>query len=302
MGRKTFSNYLERVRKNGKRVKKAYKELHCISTTADIWSIQNRSYLGLKCFRELQFPKEYCAITKPLTVALDILQGEDNCYYGTLLPTLEVLMAKTLEKKEGLTVAMGLPDAIVQVKKDMVKGYLVAECHKVTPQPGPVQQPEGESIPPSGQEMQAEGEVPVQRAAAKKHTRKRKHVGQDVECRRRQLEEVQGALHGLLEGQEQARGPAGLSKPAARRRRLCPDELSLVASGILGSQDSRTPDHEDPEDHGESDFSEDTSQSSEPAPLDLSDGAVIARAAERAKLPPLTSSSGASVFDRGPRR
>ncbi|CAL8333160.1 unnamed protein product [Merluccius merluccius] len=139
--------------------------------------------------------------------------------------------------------------------------------------------------------MQAEGEVPVQRAAAKKHTHKCKHVGQDVECLRRQLEEVQGALHGLLEGQEQARGPAGLSKPAARRRRLCPDELSLVASGILGSQDSRTPDLEDPEDHGdcsELDFSKDTSQSSEPAPLDPSDGAVIARAAERAKFPPLT--------------
>lgn len=29
-----------------------------------------------------------------------------------------------------------------QAKKEMVKGYLVAECHKVTPQPGPVQQPE----------------------------------------------------------------------------------------------------------------------------------------------------------------
>ncbi|KAK0146323.1 hypothetical protein N1851_014370 [Merluccius polli] len=218
MGRKTFSNYLEReYAKMENELKKAYEELHYISTTADIWSIQNRSYLGwgdvfskkllvpcttrwnsfhdavariteiplndliticdrlgLKCFsdRELQFLKEYCAITKPLTVALDILQGEDNCYYGTLLPTLEVLMAKTLEKKEGLTVAMGLPDAIVQaiktrfaavlekmvaaaslpmfklrwckdqVKKDMVKGYLVAECHKVTPQPGPVQQPE----------------------------------------------------------------------------------------------------------------------------------------------------------------
>lgn len=82
----------------------------------DLTTICDR--LGLKCFsdRELQFLKEYCAITKPLTVALDILQGEDNCYYGTLLPTLEVLMAKTLEKKEGLTVAMGLPDAIVQVR------------------------------------------------------------------------------------------------------------------------------------------------------------------------------------------
>ena len=36
--------------------------------------------------------------------------------------------------------------------------------------------------------------------------------------------------------------------------------------------------------------------------MDPSDRAVIARVAERAKLPPLTSSSGASVFDRGPRR
>lgn len=33
---------------------------------------------------------------KPLTVALDTLQGEDNCYYGSLLPTLEILMSKTL--------------------------------------------------------------------------------------------------------------------------------------------------------------------------------------------------------------
>ena len=82
----------------------------------DLTTICDR--LGLKCFsdRELQFLKEYCSITKPLTTALDIVQGEDNCYYGTLLPTLEVLMAKTLEKKEGLTVAVGLPDAIVQVR------------------------------------------------------------------------------------------------------------------------------------------------------------------------------------------
>ncbi|KAK1895163.1 ATPase 5 plasma membrane-type, partial [Dissostichus eleginoides] len=51
---------------------------------------------------------------KPLTVALDILQGEENCYFGTLLPTLETLMSKTLEMKDSLTVATGLPEAIVQ--------------------------------------------------------------------------------------------------------------------------------------------------------------------------------------------
>ncbi|XP_073718934.1 uncharacterized protein [Misgurnus anguillicaudatus] len=110
---------------------------------------------------------------KPLTVALNILQGEENCYYGTLLPTIEVLMSKLLEVKEGLIIATGLPDAIVQAiktrfasvlesndailaavtlpmfklrwlrdqrKKEIVKGMLAAECHKLIPRPGPVQQ------------------------------------------------------------------------------------------------------------------------------------------------------------------
>ncbi|KAF7198979.1 putative LOC107373015-like protein, partial [Nothobranchius furzeri] len=141
--------------------------------TSDLNTISDR--LELKCFseKELQFLKEYCAVMKPLTVALDILQGEENCYFGTLLPTLEVLMSKTLEMKEGLAVAAGLPDAIAQAiqrrfasvlenedamlaavtlpmfklrwlkdqeKKEMVKGMLIKECHKLIPQPGPVQQ------------------------------------------------------------------------------------------------------------------------------------------------------------------
>uniref|UniRef100_A0A3Q4G166 HAT C-terminal dimerisation domain-containing protein n=1 Tax=Neolamprologus brichardi TaxID=32507 RepID=A0A3Q4G166_NEOBR len=61
--------------------------------------------LGLKCFKdqEYQFLHEYCMAMKPLTAALDILQGD--CPYGTLLPTLEVLM-----------MTAGLPDAIVQVR------------------------------------------------------------------------------------------------------------------------------------------------------------------------------------------
>ncbi|XP_029952487.1 uncharacterized protein LOC115392103 isoform X3 [Salarias fasciatus] len=51
----------------------------------------------------------------PLTVVLDILQGEDSCHYGTLLPALETLMSKTLEVKDSLTVATGLPEAVVEV-------------------------------------------------------------------------------------------------------------------------------------------------------------------------------------------
>uniref|UniRef100_A0A3P9CKZ2 HAT C-terminal dimerisation domain-containing protein n=1 Tax=Maylandia zebra TaxID=106582 RepID=A0A3P9CKZ2_9CICH len=59
------------------------------------------STLQLKCFneREHQCIREYCAVMKPLTVALDILQGEDHCFYATLLPTLESLMTKTLAIK-----------------------------------------------------------------------------------------------------------------------------------------------------------------------------------------------------------
>ena len=32
---------------------------------------------------------------KPLARGLDILQGEDHCFYGTLLPILEAIIKKT---------------------------------------------------------------------------------------------------------------------------------------------------------------------------------------------------------------
>ncbi len=94
----------------------------------DLSTISNR--LELKCIseREFQFLREYCAIMKPLTVALDILQGEENCYYGTLLPTIEVLMSKLLEIKEGLIIATGLPDAIVQVRNICQYSKKVYRC------------------------------------------------------------------------------------------------------------------------------------------------------------------------------
>ena len=76
------------------------------------------SQLQLKCIseREHQVLKEYCVVMKPLTVALDTLQGEDNCFYGTLLPTLETLMPKTLEFKKTLAILDGLPKAVFQVR------------------------------------------------------------------------------------------------------------------------------------------------------------------------------------------
>lgn len=51
---------------------------------ADINSLCTQ--LQIKCMndREYQFLKEYCSIVLPFTIALDILQGEDICFYGTL--------------------------------------------------------------------------------------------------------------------------------------------------------------------------------------------------------------------------
>ena len=45
--------------------------------------------------RELTFLKEYCTALEPLSRGLDILQGEDCCYYGTLLPTLTTITKKS---------------------------------------------------------------------------------------------------------------------------------------------------------------------------------------------------------------
>ncbi|XP_040176813.1 zinc finger BED domain-containing protein 4-like [Rana temporaria] len=54
---------------------------------------------------------------KPLTVALDILQGEENCFHGTLLPTIETLMLKTEALQSGLQILRDFPDAIVTAIK-----------------------------------------------------------------------------------------------------------------------------------------------------------------------------------------
>ncbi|CAM4635836.1 unnamed protein product [Leuciscus chuanchicus] len=85
------------------------------------------SRLSVKGFteREYQFLKDYCAVSKPLAAALDILQGEDDCYYGTLLPTLEILMSKLLALKDGLSqMTAGMPGAIVQAIKDRFASVL----------------------------------------------------------------------------------------------------------------------------------------------------------------------------------
>ena len=63
--------------------------------------------MGLRCFneKELNFLKEYCDVLKPLAMGLDKLQGEDNCYFGTLLTTLETIIKKVKATKPSLSSA-----------------------------------------------------------------------------------------------------------------------------------------------------------------------------------------------------
>ena len=62
---------------------------------------------------EIMFLKEYCTVLKPLSRGLDILQDEDDCYYGTLLPTLETIIKKIKAKKSELSATIvGLVDSI----------------------------------------------------------------------------------------------------------------------------------------------------------------------------------------------
>ncbi|KAL7380806.1 hypothetical protein ABVT39_024395 [Epinephelus coioides] len=118
--RKTFASYLDQCHVEIEtELKKTSESLEYVSTIADIWTSHNKSRLGIKAFTErlYQFLKEYCTVMQPLTVALD-LQGEDNCYYGSLLPVLEILMSETLALQNRLSrMTAGLPNAILQTIK-----------------------------------------------------------------------------------------------------------------------------------------------------------------------------------------
>ena len=50
----------------------------------------------LKVF-ELQFLDEYAKVTEPVTRTLDRLQGDKNCFLGTLLPTLIALRKNDIQ-------------------------------------------------------------------------------------------------------------------------------------------------------------------------------------------------------------
>ena len=78
----------------------------------DLNELCNRINLRHFTDREISFLKEYCIALKPLAMGLDILQGDDNCYYGFLLPTLETIMRETSLKPNLSNMTTGIVDAI----------------------------------------------------------------------------------------------------------------------------------------------------------------------------------------------
>ena len=71
--------------------------------------------MEIRCFSdgEITFLNEYCAVLKPLARGLDILQGVDNCFFGTVLPTLETIIKKVNTMKADLSsMTMELVDCI----------------------------------------------------------------------------------------------------------------------------------------------------------------------------------------------
>lgn len=90
--------------------------------------------LDLKCFseKELSLLQQYCAVAKPLTEALDVLQGEDNCYYGFLLPVLASLKSKLLGmSNESCLLVPGMREAILNALERRFAGVQIQKDAKL---------------------------------------------------------------------------------------------------------------------------------------------------------------------------
>jgi hypothetical protein len=49
---------------------------------------------------ELEFLELYAKSTEPVTRTLNLLQRDNNCFLGTLLPTLSALRKKIIDRKQ----------------------------------------------------------------------------------------------------------------------------------------------------------------------------------------------------------
>uniref|UniRef100_H3B2V5 HAT C-terminal dimerisation domain-containing protein n=1 Tax=Latimeria chalumnae TaxID=7897 RepID=H3B2V5_LATCH len=94
----------------------------CVTSYNAVKRVMSIEHLSIVCnemgvakfkMHEITFLQKYCKDIKFPAMALDILQGEEKCYYGYLLPTLLKLMDCLQHSKVDLKVATSLPDAII---------------------------------------------------------------------------------------------------------------------------------------------------------------------------------------------
>lgn len=70
---------------------------------------------------DLAYLKEYCKVMKPFAEILDFLQGEQNIYYGMLIPSLVTLKVKTDKLiSEHLTF---LQQVIITLQENLLKRF-----------------------------------------------------------------------------------------------------------------------------------------------------------------------------------
>uniref|UniRef100_A0A8D0D640 BED-type domain-containing protein n=1 Tax=Sander lucioperca TaxID=283035 RepID=A0A8D0D640_SANLU len=64
--------------------------------------------------QETMFLKEYTAILKPLAYSINLLQGEKNCYFGYIVPTILSLKAKLAEKLTQVQFSTHILSAVIK--------------------------------------------------------------------------------------------------------------------------------------------------------------------------------------------
>ena len=74
---------------------------------------------------DVVFLKEYASTLKPLATAIDILQGDKNCYMGYVLPTIQSLIVNVQNTPS--SVAMALKKAIIEGLHSRFDSYFTDE-------------------------------------------------------------------------------------------------------------------------------------------------------------------------------
>ena len=73
---------------------------------------------------DISFIMEYSKVMQTMAQALDILQSEEKCYMGILLPTIVSLKKQLLKTRENLKLASPLVDALLTGVEKRFSGYL----------------------------------------------------------------------------------------------------------------------------------------------------------------------------------